>query len=349
MASGAYGEQPEVLAHVNRSPRYASGPTTFFRLPYEPDSKAEIGIVGVPFDGGVTNRPGARHGPRSVRQESSEHVRPVSNGISPYELASIKDFGDIIVQRPYELIGAHREIEEGYASLLKENVDKIVAVGGDHSISLPILRALYERHGKMNLIHIDAHCDTGDEYMGSRFHHGSPFKVAVDEGLIDPERSVQIGIRGTLGSPDAWKFSYDSGMRVITMDEFDDTFWAQDRSLQNLSELLNVIGDDVDPTYLTFDIDALDPANAPGTGTPEPGGMSVRQAQVLLRNCILPLDKNIVGADLVEVSPPFCTGYLTAFNAANLLHDILCITASSTNNRREEEAGEKEEEEVEKE
>mmetsp|Transcript_7027 Transcript_7027/g.22961 ORF Transcript_7027/g.22961 Transcript_7027/m.22961 type:complete len:355 (+) Transcript_7027:253-1317(+) len=330
-SSGAYGPQPAALDRVNATARYASGPTTFFRLAYE--AECEVGIVGVPYDGGVTNRPGARHGPRAVREASADHVRPVQmpSGASPFELARVADVGDLAVQRPFDIAGAHVEIEAGYRRM-REKVSKLAAVGGDHSISLPILRALSgRRREKLGLVHVDAHADTGYEYLGSRFHHGSPFKVAVDEGLLEPTRCIQIGIRGTLAARDAWRFSYESGMRVVAMDDFE-AFWARDHTLANLAaEVRAVVG--TGPVYLTFDVDALDPAFAPGTGTPEPGGLSMRQAQTLLR-AVQTLDLDVVGADIVEVSPPFCSGYLTAFNAANLLHDILCILTASTHSRR---------------
>jgi hypothetical protein len=182
----------------------------FFRCQYEPwrETEADIAIVGVPFDGGVTNRPGARHGPRRVREASADHVRPLTRGRSPLELAACVDGGDVAVQRPYELEGAHGEIEAAFRAATFRGVATL-AVGGDHSVTLPILRGLVHARGgePLGLVHLDAHCDTGDDYLGSRFHHGAPFKIAVDEGLLDPKRCVQLGIRGTLAAPDAWAFS----------------------------------------------------------------------------------------------------------------------------------------------
>lgn len=329
-SAGPYGPQPEALRVVNATPRFASGPATFFRLEYEPfqSARCEVGIVGVPFDGGVTSRPGARHGPRGVREQSADHVRALSfDGFSPLETARVRDVGDVAVQRPYELEAAHAEIEAGFDVISSQSIVPL-SVGGDHSITLPILRALSRRHGEpLGLIHIDSHADTGDCYLGSRFHHGAPFRRASEEGLIDAKRCVQIGIRGTLGDPAAWDFSYSSGMRVITMDEFE-VYHGRDPSLDNLaSEIAAVVGNA--KTYLTFDIDALDPVFAPGTGTPEVGGLSTRQAQSLLR-AIDRLDlPGVIGADLVEVAPPLCSGYVTALAGAALLHELLRILTRS--------------------
>jgi guanidinopropionase len=187
-------------------------------------------------------------------------------------------------------------------------------VGGDHSISLPILRAVAADR-PVGMIHIDAHCDTGDDYLGSRFHHGAPFRRAVDEGLLDPKRVIQIGIRGTTNDPDMWGFSQRSGMRVLGMDEFQDRGWRD-----AADEARRVVGSG--PVYLTYDIDSLDPSQAPGTGTPEAGGISVREALRLLR-ALRGID--FVGGDLVEVSPPFDVGGITAFNGASILFEILCL------------------------
>ena len=189
-----------------------------------------------------------------------------------------------------------------------------LSVGGDHSISLPILRAVAAR-GPVGMVHIDAHCDTGDDYMGSRFHHGAPFRRAVEEGLLDPTRVIQIGIRGTTNDPDMWGFSQRSGMRVLGMDEFSDQGWRF-----AAAEARRVAG--TGPVYLSFDIDSLDPSQAPGTGTPEAGGLTALEAIRLLR-ALRGLD--FVGGDLVEVSPPFDVGTLTAFNGASLLFEILCL------------------------
>jgi guanidinopropionase len=189
-----------------------------------------------------------------------------------------------------------------------------LSVGGDHSISLPILRAVGAGR-PVGMVHIDAHCDTGDDYMGSRFHHGAPFRRAVEEGVLDPARVIQIGIRGTTNDPDMWGFSTRSGMRVLPMDEFADRGWRF-----AAEEARRVVGGG--PAYLSFDIDSLDPSQAPGTGTPEAGGITALEALRLLR-ALRGID--FVGGDLVEVSPPFDVGGLTAFNGASLLFEILCL------------------------
>ena len=298
--------------------RYVGVPT-FFRAPLnESLTDIDIGIIGVPFDGGVTSRPGTRHGPREVRNQSTM-VRMINQatGIAPHALCRVADIGDAWVPSPFELTGSHNSIQQAFARVHAENVLPI-AVGGDHSISLPILRALAAEQA-VGMIHIDAHCDTGDDYMGSRFHHGAPFSRAVEEGLLDPKRTVQIGIRGTINDRDLWKFSHDSGMRVIYMEEF--YRLGIDKTI---AEARRVVGDG--PVYISFDIDSLDPAFAPGTGTPEIGGLSTFEAQQLIRGC---QGLQIIGADLVEVSPPFDTAGNTALAGANLLFEILCVASES--------------------
>ena len=302
------------LADPQARPRYA-GISTFFRTEYSEDLAAvDIGVIGVPFDGGVTNRTGARHGPRAVRDQSSllRRINGVT-GIMPFAQARVRDLGDAWIEEPYELEGALKEIADFYHQVVGAGVVPL-SVGGDHSISLPILRAVAASR-PVGMIHIDAHCDTGDDYLGSRFHHGAPFRRAVEEGLLDPKRVIQIGIRGTVNAGDMWDFSRDSGMRVLAMDEFQDRGWAY-----AVEEARRVVGEG--PTYLTYDIDSLDPVHAPGTGTPEAGGINTIEALRLLRG-LRGLD--FVGGDLVEVAPSFDPGNLTAFNAASLLFEILCL------------------------
>lgn len=301
-------------------PRF-TGVASFFRLPYREDFEAdppEIGVIGVPYDMGVTNRPGARHGPREVRNMSSFMRRMnQATGVSPFEAARCADIGDAWVQRPYALEDAHSEIQATFERVRAAGI-RPLSCGGDHSVSLPILRAI-AKDGPLAMIHIDAHADTGDGYMGSRFHHGAPFKVAVDEGLLDPEHVAQIGIRGSVHTMDMWKFSYDSGMRVMLMEEVEDRGWRA-----CIDEAVALVGDR--PCYVSFDIDSLDPAFAPGTGTPEAGGLTMREAQGMIRR-LGGLD--IRGADLVEVSPPFDTGGLTALNGATVMFELLCAMTAS--------------------
>lgn len=299
-------------------PRYVGVPT-FFRAPLrETLDDVDIGLIGVPFDGGVTSRPGTRHGPREVRNQSTMvRMKNQATGISPHQLCRVADVGDAWVPSPFELTGSHASIQHAFERLHERNILP-VAVGGDHSISLPILRAIASEQ-PVGMIHIDAHCDTGDDYMGSRFHHGAPFSRAVEEGLLDPERTVQIGIRGSINDLDLWKFSHDSGMRVIYMEEF-----YRSGVEKTMAEAHRIVGKG--PVYISFDIDSLDPAFAPGTGTPEIGGLSSLEAQLLIRGC---QGMHVVGADLVEVSPPFDAAGTTALAGANLLFELLCIASDS--------------------
>lgn len=300
-------------------PRF-TGLATFFRMPYVEDferSGLDIGVCGVPYDGGVTNRPGPRHGPREVRNQSSL-IRGINQatGAAPFDKAKVADIGDAWIEKPFELVGAHNEIQAYYERVKSAGIRPLTC-GGDHSVSLPILRAL-AKDGPVGMIHIDAHADTGDDYGGSRFHHGAPFKVAVDEGLLDPKRTAQIGIRGTLYSPDMWKFSYDSGMRVMLMEEVEEKGWKA-----AMAEALEFVGPG--PIYVSFDIDSLDPSFAPGTGTPEAGGLTMREAQGMVR---MLAGTQIIGADMVEVSPPFDNSGVTALNGATIMFELLCVMAS---------------------
>lgn len=304
-------------------PRYTGLPT-FMRTSYTEDlSAVDIGLIGVPFDGGVTNRTGTRHGPREVRNQSSLMRRVnQSSGICPFELARVADLGDAWVRSPFHLESSLDEIEARFRELHEARVVPLSA-GGDHSISLPILRAI-ARDRPVGMVHFDAHCDTGDDYLGSRFHHGAPFRRAVEEGRLDPRRTVQIGIRGSVAERDVWKFSHDSGMRVIYMDELYEL--GVDAAID---EAKRIVGDG--PTYVSFDIDGLDPAYAPGTGTPEIGGFSTYEAQRMIRRL---RGLNLVGADMVEVSPPFDQTGNTALAGATIMFELLCVLADSLANWR---------------
>jgi guanidinopropionase len=297
---------------------------TFMRLPYKEDySGIDIGLVGVPYDGAVTNRAGARHGPRAVRDASSlMRMVNMATGVNPFEGLNIYDIGDVYPDRPFNIEEALDSMTDQFKEIFAAGIVPL-ACGGDHSVSLPILRAIAS-HRPVGMVHIDAHCDTSEGHLGSKFHHGAPFKHAVEEGLIDPARCIQIGIRGPLNNPDLWKFSYDAGMRVITMEEF------EDMGIEYVKEEIDaVIGDD--PTYVTFDVDGLDPVYAPGTGTPEVGGLTTREALSLIRHLN---DKNIIGGDVVEVSPPWDQTGNTAMVGATFMYEILCIIANSLRNRR---------------
>ena len=315
-------DYPEYQDPMQR-PRY-TGLASFMRAPYTEDpTGVEIGMIGVPFDGGVTNRTGARHGPREIRNQSSMMRRiNQSSGICPYDLAKVADLGDAWVSSPFTLESSLDEITAFYERIHAAGVMPLSA-GGDHSVTLPIMRAI-ARDRPVGMVHFDAHCDTGDDYMGSKFHHGAPFRRAVEEGLLDPKRTVQIGIRGGLNDRGLWKFSHDSGMRVIYMDEL-----YEMGVKAAVAEARRVVGDG--PTYVSFDVDGLDPVYAPGTGTPEIGGFTTHEAQVMIRGL---QGLNLVGGDVVEVAPSFDpTGY-TALTGATMMFEILCVLADSLANRR---------------
>ena len=277
-----------------KAPRFTEIPT-FMRAPLcENPEEVDIALIGVPYDGGVTNRPGARHGPREIRNSSSlmRSIHHVTR-FNPFEACQVADMGDVRFSSMYDPVVVAKEIEAFFNTIVDAGVVPLSA-GGDHSISYPILRVL-GRNEPVGLIHIDAHTDTWGPFQGCKFHHGAPFRLAVDDGVLDPERTVQIGIRGSQEITDGWDFSEQSGMRVIFMEEF--TSMGVDAVI---AEARRVVGDG--PTYISFDVDGLDPVYAPGTGTPEIGGITTIEAQALLRG----LDGlNLVGGDVVEVSPPF--------------------------------------------
>ncbi|MEM6579218.1 MAG: agmatinase, partial [Pseudomonadota bacterium] len=268
--------------------------------------------------GALTNRPGARHGPREVRNQSSL-MRAINHAtrVDPFSLARVRDLGDVPFTQMFDIEAAHGEIEHFARDAVRAGILPL-AIGGDHSISLPLLRAVAQ-DGPVALIHVDAHTDTWDSFQGSKFNHGAPFRRAVEEGLIDPVHTIQIGIRGTQNLTEGWDFSEASGMRVVFCEE------VHESGVTAIAEEARALVGNR-PVYLTFDIDSLDPVYAPGTGTPEIGGLSTHQAQGLLRGL---RHLNYVGADLVEVSPPFDTGYVTALAGAALGYEILCLLAES--------------------
>ena len=300
------------------APRYREI-ATFMRAPLRHDPAGlDIALIGVPFDGGVTNRPGARHGPREIRNMSSlmraiHHVTRVN----PYELCQIADMGDVLFPRIYDVEATLEDIALFYERVHAAGVAPLSA-GGDHSITLPIYRAIAAER-PVGMVHIDAHTDTWDEFLGSKFTHGAPFRRAVEEGLLDPKRTVQIGIRGAQNSADGWTFSLETGMRVIFMEEF--TALGVEAVI---SEARRVVGEG--PTYISFDVDGLDPVFAPGTGTPEIGGLTTIEAQTLLRGL---RGLQLVGGDVVEVAPPFDPTGNTALVAATMMYEILCLLAES--------------------
>ncbi len=304
-------------------PRY-TGIATFMRAPFSEDlSEVDIAMIGVPFDGGVTNRTGARHGPREIRNQSSL-MRKInqSSGICPYDLCRVADIGDAWVQSHFHLETSLGEIQALFEPVHAAGVVPLSA-GGDHSVTLPIFRAI-AKDRPVGMVHIDAHCDTADDYLGSKFHHGAPFRRAVEEGLLDPKRTIQIGIRGALSFRDLWQFSHDQGMRVVYMEEF---YEMGVKAV--LEEARRVVGDG--PTYISFDVDGLDPVYAPGTGTPEVGGLTTVEAQLLMRGL---RGLNLIGGDVVEVAPPFDPSGNTALVGATMMYEILCVLADSWATRK---------------
>ncbi len=298
-------------------PRFAGIPS-FMRLPVLTDpGLVDVALVGVPFDGGTTNRPGARHGPREIRNQSSLMRRINANGICPYERLRVADLGDAPVN-PIDLLDSLAKIE-GFFTTLHHAGAVPVTAGGDHLITLPILRALAT--SPVGLVHFDSHSDTNDKYFGENpYTHGTPFRRAVEEGLLDAKRCVQIGIRGSYYQETDFDFAREAGFRMITMDE------VMDRGISEVMEETNAMIGEA-PVYVSFDIDSLDPAYAPGTGTPEIGGLTTREAQRMVRALT---GKKIIGADVVEVAPPFDPSGLTALTGATMMFELLCAIAGGT-------------------
>jgi agmatinase len=280
----------------------------------------DVALVGVPMDLGVTNRAGARLGPRAVR--GVERIGPYEHVLkmAPMGMLRVADIGDVPMRSRFSLEQCMADIEAFFRRLRAANVIAL-AVGGDHSITYPILKALGEPQ-PVGMVHIDAHCDSAGEFEGSKFHHGGPFRQAVLDGVLDPERSIQIGIRG--GASFLWEFSYESGMTVLHAEEVVEMGIAA-----VVAKARAVAGDG--PTYVTFDVDGIDPAFAPGTGTPEVGGLTPREALAILRG-LAGLD--IVGGDVVEVAPQYDATTITAQVGAQMLFTELCLIAANPKRRR---------------
>ncbi len=314
--SGFYSRRGE--ENPMHAPRYCGIPT-FMRTPFVDDpSEIDIALVGVPYDGAVEARSGTRQGPRQIRDMSSmmRSIHHVTR-VNPYELCRVGDVGDVPFSRIFDVEASHRDITSFYERLNSAGVWPLSA-GGDHSITLPILRAI-AKDSPLGLIHIDAHTDCCDEEMNSKYSHGTPFRRAFEEKLIAPDRMVQIGIRGAANSPECWEFGERNGIRIIFMEEF-----ARIGVDKTVEEARRIVGNG--PLYITFDVDGLDPAFTPGTGTPEIGGITSLEAQGLIRGF---RGLNLVGADVVEVSPPFDPSGYTALVAATMMYEILCILAGS--------------------
>lgn len=301
----------------SESPRYAQ-PATFMRLPHQTDlTGVDVAILGAPFDSGTSYRPGARLGPREIRAQSSL-IRPYSyfQKVSPFERLTVVDAGDVDAP-PVGIEQAHEAIRAGVARILEAGAVPLVA-GGDHSISLPCLRAAAAAHGPVSLVQFDAHIDTWGDYFGGRYFHGSPFRRAIEEGLLRPGGYVQVGIRGPMYGEEE-DFAFQRAHDVLMIDIVEAARDGVERTCARIRERVE------GPVYVTFDIDAVDPAFAPGTGTPEVGGFTSLEAQQLVRG-LAGLD--VVAADVVEVAPPFDgPGHITSLLAANLLFELLCVIA----------------------
>ena len=306
----------EQIHNPMNEPRYCGIPT-FMRTPLATNlSNLDIALVGVPYDGAVEARSGARQGPRQIRDMSSmiRAIHHVSR-INPYELCRIADVGDVRFTKIFDIEASHADITDFYGKLHKSGIVPLSA-GGDHSITLPILRAIAADR-PAGLVHIDAHTDCCDEEMNSKYSHGTPFRRAVEEGILDPKRTIQIGVRGAANSADCWEFGPIHGIRIVYIEEFTKLGVAK-----VIAEARSLVGEG--PTYVSFDIDSIDPAYAPGTGTPEVGGLTTLEAQGLIRGLS---GLNLVGADVVEVSPPFDSSGNTALIGATIMYEILCILA----------------------
>ena len=308
-------------------PRFAGMPS-FMRLPHltfeSPRiDEVEMGLIGVPWDAGTTNRPGPRHGPRQLRDLSTmiSAMNPVTC-VAPFTLVNCADRGDV-GPNPIDLQDSMDRIEAFYAALTERGIAPMTA-GGDHLVSLPVLRGI-ARETPLGMIHFDAHTDLFDSYFGGfRYTHGTPFRRAIEEGLLDPKRVVQIGIRGTAYNTEDIEWGESQGVRIIRIEEL------FDRGIPAvMAEARDIVG--TKPAYCSFDIDFIDPSYAPGTGTPEIGGVTSFQAQQVVRELA---GVNLVGADLVEVSPPFDPAGGTAWLGVSIMFELMCVLASSIAARR---------------
>lgn len=297
-----------------------AGVPTLLDAPYQPADgdildfgDLQIALIGVPMDLGVTNRPGARFGPRALR--AIERIGPYHHvfDMVPVKEYSVADIGDVPFRSRFSLEQSIEDIEAFYISLTDTGI-RPVSVGGDHSVSYPILKAI-GRDRAVGMVHIDAHCDTGGAFEGAKFHHGGPFRRAVLDGVLNPDRTVQIGIRGACEY--LWEFSYEAGMTVVHADEF-----HRMGVDEVLTRVVETVGEG--PVYISLDVDGIDPAFAPGTGTPEIGGLSPRETQLLLYGL---KDLDIIGGDVVEVAPQYDANTNTAQLGAQMLFEILCLTA----------------------
>ena len=302
-------------------PRFA-GSSTFARLPEIKDVKdCDIAVVGIPFDAGTSFRPGARFGPQSVRQ-ASRHLRTnyhPNYDEEPFKVLQVADAGDLVCN-PFKIDEAIKQIEEGATKLLNK-VDNIISIGGDHTIAFPLLRSINKKfNGPIALVHFDAHLDTWDTYFGAPYTHGTPFRRAREENLFLDNASMHVGIRGPLYSRDDLKNDEDLGFKIVHCDEFQS---------QGIDKIIKRIRDRVgsNPLYLSIDIDVLDPAFAPGTGTPEIAGITSREILNVLRGLS---GLNLISADVVEVSPVYDHAEITSLAAATIIYEIINLFAKKS-------------------
>ena len=297
-------------------PRFA-GPATFARLPrFDEVSDVDVAVVGVPFDAGVSYRPGARFGPAHVR-ESSRLLRPYNPAlqVSPFARLQVADAGDLAVN-PFSIEEAIGQVERGADALL-ERAGRVLTIGGDHTIALPLLRAVARRHGPVAVVHFDAHLDTWDTYFGADYTHGTPFRRASEEGLIDRSGALHVGVRGPLYSATDLRDDADLGFAIVPAVEIEDL------GSRGVAERIAARVQDR-PVYVSVDIDVLDPAFAPGTGTPESGGLLSRELLAILRSFSA---LNLVGADIVEVAPAYDHAEITGIAASHVAYELLSAMA----------------------
>ncbi|HKT03871.1 MAG TPA: agmatinase [Rugosimonospora sp.] len=317
MESTGGTQQPPVGAPDGRvSPRF-TGPDTFARLPrLDQVGRAAVAVLGIPFDSGVSYRPGARFGPQAVRAGSKllRGYHPQLD-VEPWLTHQVADAGDVTCN-PFDIGEAVTQVHEAARSLLR-GADRLISIGGDHTVALPLLRAVHEVHGPVALVHFDAHLDTWDTYFGAPLTHGTPFRRASEEGLFALDHAAHVGIRGPLFGRD--DLVEDRRLGFATVSTVDIARRGVDDAVDRVRER---VGDR--PVYVSIDIDVLDPAHAPGTGTPEPGGLTTRELQLILRG----LDGlHLVGADVVEVAPAYDHAELTALAAANVVYELLALLA----------------------
>ena len=316
--TGSTGDGTPVVGPVNAAltPRWA-GLGTFARLPRTDEvGRTDIAVVGVPFDAGVSYRPGARFGANHVR-ESSRLLRPYNpaQNVSPFAHTQVADAGDIVAN-PFDIGEAITAIEAQAQELMGEST-RLVAIGGDHTIALPLLRAVAARHGKLALVHFDAHLDTWDTYFGAAYTHGTPFRRAFEEGLLAEERSLHVGIRGSVYARGDFAADEEFGFRIVTAMDLEQL------RIQGVVDRIRARAGDL-PLYISIDIDVLDPAAAPGTGTPEAGGLTSRELLGILRGLV---GLNLVAGDVVEVAPAYDHAEITSIAAANVAYELVSLMA----------------------